>query len=246
MREIVLTGVHLGHYGRRASRVSLATLVRRLARLPGDFRLRLSSLEASELTPELIDLLQYEPRLVPHLHLPLQSGSERILKLMRRPYTAELFRRRIGEVRERVDDPGLTTDVLIGFPGETPTDFDATQALCAEAGFAKLHLFSFSPRASTDAASLPDRVAPEEVAARRERLLALDESMRRAALARRIGTRARVVIEELEVGGARVGYDERYHRTRIASCTRARGEVADVVVTGCDEQALHAVPWESR
>jgi threonylcarbamoyladenosine tRNA methylthiotransferase MtaB len=245
VRELVLTGVHLGHFGRGlpsgGGDASLAALVRRLAALPGDFRLRLSSLEASELTPELADLFVHEPRLVPHLHLPLQSGSERVLRRMRRPYTAELYRRRILGLRERLDDPGLTTDVMVGFPGESDADFAATAELCRAAGFAKLHLFSYSRRDGTRAAGFHDEVAPAVVAARRAELVGLDAELRAAALRRRIGTLATVVIEQVEEDGARAGYDERYHRTRIASCRLRRGDVARVCVVGCDGESLLAV-----
>lgn len=240
VRELVLTGVHLGHYGRRGA-TSLATLVRRLAALPGDFRLRLSSLEASEWTMELADLFVSEPRLVPHLHLPLQSGSERILRRMRRPYTAELYRRRILELRERLDDPGLTTDVMVGFPGEEEADFAATAELCRTAGFAKLHLFSYSRRAGTEAARFDDEVSPAVFAARRAELVLLDATLKAAALARRVGAIERIVIEEVGDDGARAGYDERYHRTRIASCRLRRGDVARVRIVGCDRESLLAV-----
>jgi threonylcarbamoyladenosine tRNA methylthiotransferase MtaB len=246
VRELVLTGVHLGQFGRGFAAAprggsSLATLVRRLAALPGDFRLRLSSLEASELTAELAGLFVHEPRLVPHLHLPLQSGSERILRRMRRPYTTELYRRRILELRERLDDPGLTTDVMVGFPGESDADFAATAELCRAAGFAKLHLFSYSRRAGTEAAAFDDEVEPSVVAARRAELVLLDATLRAAALRRRVGTEAQIVIEELLDDGARAGYDERYHRTRLASCRLRRGDVARVRIVGCDRESLLAV-----
>jgi threonylcarbamoyladenosine tRNA methylthiotransferase MtaB len=243
VRELVVTGVHLGHFGRaggRCGEATLATLLRRLAALPGDFRLRLSSLEASELTSELADLFVDEPRLVPHLHLPLQSGSERVLRRMRRPYTAELFRRKVLALRERLDDPGLTTDVMVGFPGESDADFEATAQLCRDAGFSKLHLFTYSRRAGTEAAAFADEVEPAVAAARRAELVALDETLRAQALLRRVGSRASVVIEEVAADGARAGYDERYHRTRIASCRLRRGDLARVRVIGCDRETLLA------
>src|SRR5262249_41109444 len=148
VREIVLTGVHLGHYGRGPLRGGacgpLAELVQRLAALPRDFRLRLSSLEASELTPELLDPFTRErPPLAPPRPRPLQSGAERVLRRMRRPYTARLFRTRVDELRRRLDDPGLTTDVMVGFPGESDADFAATVALCRDGGFSRLHVFRY-------------------------------------------------------------------------------------------------------
>src|SRR5262249_51797200 len=160
----------------------------------------------------------------------------------RRPYTARLFRSRVDELRRRLDDPGLTTDVMVGFPGESDADFAATVALCRDAGFARLHVFRYSPRAGTDAACLPDAVAPAAVAGRRGELAALDAELRRASLERCVGRRVRVVVEEIAGDGARVGYDERYHRTRIVPSARRRGEFAGARVVGCDAETLHAEP----
>jgi threonylcarbamoyladenosine tRNA methylthiotransferase MtaB len=176
-REIVLTGIHLGHYGLDLSKgrprdqwTRLWHLLDRLAALPGDFRLRLSSLEAAEARDDLIAALARHPRLCPHLHLCLQSGSDRILAAMKRRYRSAGFLERIRRIRAVLDAPAFSTDVIVGFPGETDADFEATCKVIREAGFSRLHVFSYSPRSGTAAASLPDEVPPPVKAQRRQRL----------------------------------------------------------------------------
>jgi threonylcarbamoyladenosine tRNA methylthiotransferase MtaB len=176
-QEIVLTGVHLGHYGIDLCRgrppgewCRLWHLVERLCRVPGDFRLRLSSLEAAEVRDDLVRILAQQPRVVPHVHLCLQSGSDAILARMRRRYRTAGFLERCRRLRQILDAPALTTDVIVGFPGETEADFEATCRVVREAGFARIHVFPFSPRPGTPAAEYPDRVPPQVVAERRQRL----------------------------------------------------------------------------
>ncbi len=183
-QEIVLTGIHLGHYGIDLSKgrpksewCRLWHLLRRLARLPGDFRIRLSSLEAAEVRDELVRVLAEEPRSCPHLHLCLQSGSDRILARMKRRYRAAGFLERCRRLRQALDNPAFTTDVILGFPGETEGDFRATLDVVREVGFCKVHIFSYSPREGTAAAAMSDRVPAPVVAERRERLLELEREL---------------------------------------------------------------------
>ena len=239
-REVVLTGVHLGHYGRRIQ-ADLPTLLRRLLAIEGDWRLRLSSLEVSELSEELLDLLAGHPRLVPHLHLPLQSGSNRILLAMRRPYDAELFRAQVARLRQRLDHPALTTDVIVGFPGESDADFAATLALVREAAFSKLHVFPFSVRRGTRAESLPDHVPGAVIKARKSRLFELERTLKQGARQQQLGREVRVVVENVTPAGEAIGMDERYHRTRIHAAANARvGDLVRAHVTGVDEHGLLA------
>jgi threonylcarbamoyladenosine tRNA methylthiotransferase MtaB len=183
-QEVVLTGIHLGHYGLDLSKgrprhqwTRLWHLLERLAALPGDFRIRLSSLEAAEARDDLIEVLAREPRLCPHLHLCLQSGSDAILKAMKRRYTRAGFVERCKRIREALDAPALTTDVIVGFPGETDADFEATCAVAEEVGFSRIHVFSYSPREGTPAATLPGAVPPPVVAERRRTLERLERDL---------------------------------------------------------------------
>lgn len=184
VQEIVLTGIHLGHYGidlskgkRKEHWRRLWHLLEALDRLPGDFRVRLSSLEAAEVRDDLVRVLRDSRRIVPHLHLCLQSGSDRILRAMRRRYTARGFLERCARIKQALDQPAFTTDIIVGFPGESDADFEATCEVARAVGFARIHVFSYSPRAGTPAALLQARVPPTVVRDRRERLRALETDL---------------------------------------------------------------------
>jgi threonylcarbamoyladenosine tRNA methylthiotransferase MtaB len=201
-QEVVLTGIHLGHYGIDLSRgrpkvegTRLWHLLEHLCRLPGDFRIRLSSLEAAEARDDLVRVLAREPRICPHLHLCLQSGSDRILARMRRRYRSGGFLERCRRIRLALDEPALSTDVIVGFPGETDADFEATCRVVREAGFSRLHVFSYSPRQGTEAAALAEAVPPPVVAARRRRLLEMERELADAYYRRLVGRRLDVLVE---------------------------------------------------
>jgi threonylcarbamoyladenosine tRNA methylthiotransferase MtaB len=200
--EIVLTGIHLGHYGIDLSKgrpksdwVRLWHLLERLGRLPGDFRIRLSSLEAAEARDDLVRTMAEQPRVCPHLHLCLQSGSDRILARMKRRYTSAGFLVRCRRIRDALDQPAFTTDVIIGFPGETDADFEATCRVLREVGFVKIHVFSYSPRHGTPAALLPDTVPPAVVAERRRRIHDLERELAECYLQSLVGRRLDVLVE---------------------------------------------------
>ncbi|MBI2804052.1 MAG: tRNA (N(6)-L-threonylcarbamoyladenosine(37)-C(2))-methylthiotransferase MtaB [Planctomycetes bacterium] len=200
--EIVLTGVHLGHYGLDASKGKPKAEWRRLwhlldglDRLPGDFRVRLSSLEAAEARDDLVRAMSRSHRVVPHLHLCLQSGSDRILLAMKRRYTSGSFLRRVERLKQALDAPAFTTDVIVGFPGETDADFEATLNISREVGFAKIHIFSYSPRAGTPAARLPGAVPPAIMKERCERLRAVERATATAYRESMLGRNLDVLVE---------------------------------------------------
>jgi threonylcarbamoyladenosine tRNA methylthiotransferase MtaB len=170
-------------------------LLRHLDELPGDFRIRLSSLEAAEVRGELVETLAQSRRVCPHLHLCLQSGSDAILRLMRRRCRTAGFLERCRRLREALDCPAFTTDIILGFPGETDADFEATCAVAREVAFSKIHLFSYSPRRGTPAADLPGRVAPGVVAERRRQALQLERELADAYFRRLVGRRLDVLVE---------------------------------------------------
>jgi threonylcarbamoyladenosine tRNA methylthiotransferase MtaB len=201
-REIVLTGVHLGHYGLDLSRgrpkaawCRLWHLLERLDGLGGDFRIRLSSLEAAEARDDLVRALARLPRVVPHLHLCLQSGSDRVLARMRRRYRAAGFLERCRRLQAALDRPALTTDVIVGFPGETDDDFAETCRVAREAGLSRMHVFSYSPRAGTPAAALGPPVLPAVVERRREFLARLSLDLAVGYYQRLIGMPLEVLAE---------------------------------------------------
>jgi len=196
IKEIVLVGVDLGAYGRdRDERVALADLVERLAALPGDFRLRLSSVDAADLTPALVDALAASPRLCPHVHLPLQSGADAVLRGMRRRYRADDYRRACEGLLAAVPDVALGADVIAGLPGEDEAAFDATARLLDEFPFAYVHVFPFSPRPGTAAATATGQVG----SATRDR---------RAATLRALARKKRAAFEAAQVGAVRTALVE--------------------------------------
>lgn len=202
-REIVLTGVHLGHYGVEGNWnkpkdqwLRLSHLLQELCSLPGDFRIRLSSIEATEVTRELLSVMAEFPRRVaPHLHICLQSGSDRILRRMRRRWGSRLFIDRCHLVREYLDNPAITTDIIVGFPGETDEDFAATLATSRECGFSKIHVFPFSPRKGTPAAELPERVPALLQAERCQELTELGTTLRDEYYGSLLGKQLTVLLE---------------------------------------------------
>jgi len=225
-REVVLTGIHLGHYGvdlrRRYSlgdRVHIAQLVRRIVQLEGDFRLRLSSLEAVEVTPELIGVLaEQSDRVCPHLHLSLQSGSDAVLSRMRRRYKANRFVEQCQQICQVLDRPALTTDIMVGFPGETEADFQQTCQVAQQIGFSKMHVFRFSPRQGTAAAEMGDQVPSSVAQCRAAELMALAEQLRRRYFASLRGRRLQVLVETpaRQKPGRLVGTSERYVPVELA------------------------------
>jgi threonylcarbamoyladenosine tRNA methylthiotransferase MtaB len=240
-REVVLTGIHLGHYGvdwnRGAPRdqwTRLSHLVRAIAALPGDFRVRLSSIEATEVTRELIDVMAEHPdKVCPHLHISMQSGSDGVLRRMHRRWGSRRFIDRCRLLQERLDRPAITTDVIVGFPGETDAEFAETVAVCREVGFSKIHIFPFSARRGTPAASTPDQVDPQIKQARVQELATVEASLRDAYFESLKGARLRVLIESespqssLAASATVVGTSCRYAPVKLASGAGRIGEFAD-------------------
>ena len=206
-REIVFTGIHIGHYGLDLNERggpkenTLSHLVARLLEEVPQARFRLGSIEATEIDDELLGLLKgSQGRLVPHLHVPMQAGSDAVLRAMRRWHTRAQYRDRVLEIAEALPVLGLGADVIVGFPGETEENFADTVALVEELPFTYLHVFPFSVRDDTVAATLPDQI-PGDVAAERGRILR-DLALEKGVAYRRgrVGQTAEIVVEEKSLG----------------------------------------------
>ncbi|MCC9600242.1 tRNA (N(6)-L-threonylcarbamoyladenosine(37)-C(2))-methylthiotransferase MtaB [Stieleria sp. JC731] len=204
-REVVLTGIHLGHYGvdwnrnkPREDWTRLSDLMRSLCELPGDFRIRLSSIEATEVTRSLIAVMnEYSDRVVPHLHLCLQAGSDSVLRRMRRRWGTKMFLDRCRLLRQSLVKPAITTDIIAGFPGETDEEFQQTLQTCREAGFSKIHAFPFSARRGTPAAEMPDQI-PGDVKTERVRQLGeLETELRRDYYHSLVGEEVQLLVESI-------------------------------------------------
>lgn len=203
-KEIVVTGIFLGAYGRGTAlrkrfdrpRSPLAELVDALARVDGLERLRLSSLEPGDVEESLLEVLAGHKNCVPHLHLPLQSGSVEVLRRMNRQYSVDAFNEMIGRVRDSLDRPAITTDIIVGFPGETERDFEASVEVARHAQFAKIHAFPFSPRENTAAFRWKrDFVEAEIVRDRMKRLADVEGECSLGFRRRALGAVERVLVE---------------------------------------------------
>ena len=180
-QEIVLTGVHLGTYGRKNEGYGrLIDLLRRIVGIPGLGRIRLSSIEPMFFERAIVSLAAESRVFAHHFHIPVQSGSDRILQRMRRPYRASRFLNLIQFIHDEIPDAGLGTDVLVGFPGETDRDFEETCELVQATPLSYLHVFPFSPREGTEAFSLPDRILPNIVKQRMSILLEISQAKSRS------------------------------------------------------------------
>ncbi|MDE0230635.1 MAG: MiaB/RimO family radical SAM methylthiotransferase, partial [Spirochaetaceae bacterium] len=233
-RELVLTGVNIGRY--RWGEWSFSRLLEQMLDLPGDYRVRVSSLEPDPLDDRFVDLAGHE-RLCPHLHLCLQSGSDRVLLRMRREYDVDAYLDLVDRIRAAWRRRGVpahfTTDVMVGFPGETADDFARTLEVCRAVDFGHIHTFRYSPRDGTRAARLAGAV-PEPVKAERSAAVrALAAAGRRRLAQRLTGRRQQVLVEEIN-GTFATGYGESYVRIRFPATGRRpqAGEWYPVTVTG--------------
>ena len=193
-REIVLTGIRLGLYNGGGG-ADLAALVRKLSERPGPERLRLSSLEMWNISDELLSAASGSGKFCRHLHISLQSGDDGILRAMNRPYTSDEFLARIKDIREALSGVAITTDVIVGFPGEGEREFENTLRVCREARFVKMHIFPFSPRAGTRAVDLPGRPDRAAVDEHLGRLRDLEEELAREYRRGLVGKVVEVLVE---------------------------------------------------
>jgi threonylcarbamoyladenosine tRNA methylthiotransferase MtaB len=235
--EVVLTGIDLGHYGAGLSpRASLAGLLRRLERTPGLRWIRLSSLLPAYVTSELFDVLAGSPVVAPHFHLPLQSGSERVLRLMRRPYTIAMFRRLVERLAAAVPRAGIGTDLIAGFPGETDQDAQATLKLVEALPLSYLHVFPYSARAGTEAAGRPNRLEAVVVTDRTRALRRLGEAKSLAFRQRLVGgTEEVLVLDRYDPRkGVRMGLTGNYVEIAFPTPAGPWPRLARARVTGVD------------
>ena len=237
--EVVLTGVHLGGFSSDPAGQGLRDLIHALLDQTGVHRLRLGSLEPWDIAPNFWGLFA-DPRLMPHLHLPIQSGSRAVLRRMTRRGGARQFLDLAAAARSAVPDINLTTDIIAGFPGETAAEWGETLALVREIGFGNIHVFPYSPRPWTRAAELPGQVPAEIRQARTREMRDLAKGLCRTALVRLVGTRAEVLVEGRDdlVGSldGRLGYTPDYQPVRLHGVADqdGPGRIRRVRLTGLD------------
>ncbi len=241
-QEVVLTGIHLSSYGIDFDgQRHLSDLIRAVHEVEGIRRIRLGSLEPGIVTEEFAGTLAAMPKICPHFHLSLQSGCDATLKRMNRRYTSEEYYEKCRILRKYFDDPALTTDVIVGFPGETEEDFQASFDFVDKVDFYETHIFKYSKREGTKAASMPDQVDEQVKAERSARLIALGEKKRKAYEERFIGKTVEVLVEEdAVIDGKKVqtGHTKEYIKIALDAQENLRNCIVNVQIDN-GSQIIH-------
>lgn len=239
-QEVVLTGIHIGVFGKGLQDApgNLTDLCRAILEGTDLTRLRLGSIECTEITPALIDLMAGEDRMAPHLHIPLQAGSDRTLAAMHRPYTTEDFRQVMREVRAKIPGLAITTDLMVGFPGESDDDFRDSLIFANDMAFSDMHIFKYSIREGTPAAAMVDQV-PADVKDRRAKQMAVVAHKNKEAYAvGQIGKTLSVIIEESDPTGAVTGHTGNYLKACLPDDRPQAKSLVPVHITGYENGLL--------
>lgn len=231
-RELVLTGIHLGHY-----QPSLLPLLKGLEKIDGLDRIRLSSIESIEVTDELLDWVAESPKACAHLHLPLQSGSDTILRAMRRPYSSMEFAAVVARIRARMPFAGITTDLIVGFPGETDELFVETLKFLEKMQFSRIHIFKFSPRDGTPAATMGGQIDNSTKNRRSDEVEAVWQSSAQSFYQRFVGRELEVLWETSESGIIQ-GFSREYIPCFIAANDSMLNQITHVRGLGVTPQGL--------
>jgi len=233
-QEIVLVGINLPCYGEDLN-LRLLDAVKTACAVPGLKRVRLGSLEPELLLPGDIAEMAAMPNLCPQFHLSLQSGCDATLKRMNRHYDSAEYRKIVENLRAAFENPSITTDIMVGFPGEDEEEFQQSLAFAKETAFAKAHVFMYSPRPGTRAAQMPGQVSNACKESRSAEMIAVTEKTRRDFLQTQIGRREQVLFESDTSGGIYHGYTRNYTPVEVPSLEDIRGQLRDVIITGLAE-----------
>ncbi len=227
-KEIVLTGIHVGGYGRDLNDISFSDLVEQLCGLEGLYSLRISSIEESEIDEKLIRLYKDNRILAKHLHIPLQSGSDRVLQLMNRKYSCEQFYNKINLIKQSLPDVAITTDVIVGFPQESEENFQETYEFIKKCGFHMLHVFPFSAREGTKAYSMSGQIDPKVKKERCAKLLELSKELWDEYTSRFVGQKVSVLVEKYDArNNTSYGHTSNYIDVAISNMKVKPGEIVD-------------------
>lgn len=237
-REVVLTGIHLGNYGKDLhDGTSLSTLVTELLKIPELLRIRLGSIESVELSDELIRIIKEDAKVCPHLHLPIQAGSNNVLKRMNRHYRLSEYKELIRNLRTQIPGLALTTDLIVGFPGETEEDFLETLDTLRELQFSAIHVFPYSQRKGTPAAAYPNQIKPEIKKERVTRVQALEKEMAADYRKQFLHKVVHVLVEE-EKNGIFEGLSDEYIRVFIKDKEVKKGKIYSVLIDEITDEGM--------
>ena len=227
-KEIVLTGIHTGHYGEDGG-TTFPDLLKEIVKNQDLKRLRISSIEITELNDDFMDCLKKYPVIVSHMHIPLQAGSDEVLKNMNRKYDKEYFKNKINEIRRIRPDISITTDIIVGFPGETEDEFRETCAFAKEIGFTKIHVFPYSRRSGTKADTMPNQIDEQIKKDRVNRLMKISDELEQSYCDKFVGRKVDVLVEQIKDGKS-IGHTGNYLKVEING-EFERNTIVNVLVT---------------
>ena len=239
-KEIVLTGIHLTSYNDKKNNTGLSGLIRAIHGIEGIERIRLGSLEPMFLTPEFIEGIKDLPKLCPHFHISLQSGCAKTLERMNRKYSPDDYRQIVKLMREKIPDVTFTTDVMVGFPGETDEEFSQSYNFCEDMGFLWMHVFKYSPREGTAAAKFPDQIQPGIKEKRSKRLIKLASRMRNNVFEKYLGRQADIILEQEIEGslGDMEGLTSNYIPVAVKVENVNSGEIISVTLDSIESERM--------
>ena len=244
IKEVIITGVHLGAYGMDTDRdKDIADILEHIHDIEGIERIRFSSIEPMYFPDTLGERMAALPKCMPHFHLPLQAGSDAVLRQMRRRYTTAAFAHLVENLRRVFgDDVGITTDIMVGFPGETDAHFDESCQFVEEIGFSQLHVFRYSPRKGTPAATYPDQVSPHISAARSQAMIALGARLNTTFRQRMLGKQKEVLIEASREGenDRLAGFTDNYLRVLVDAPESAINQIQRVTLSSLEGDCIAA------
>ncbi|MFD1335427.1 tRNA (N(6)-L-threonylcarbamoyladenosine(37)-C(2))-methylthiotransferase MtaB [Oceanobacillus iheyensis] len=233
-KELVLTGIHTAGYGEDMKDYNFAMLLRELEEVEGLERIRISSIEASQITDEVIDVIDQSNKIVRHLHVPLQSGSDSVLARMRRKYSTSFYKEKVNKLQKALPGLAITSDVIVGFPGETEEEFQQTYSFIKEIGYAELHVFPFSRRTGTPAARMENQVEDSIKEKRVHDLIALSDQLAKEYASRYENEVLEVIPEEQideNQSNTLVGYTDNYMKVQFEGTPDLIGKIVKVKVT---------------
>lgn len=237
-QEVVLTGIHVASYGKDLSTTSLLDIIKQTEKIEGIQRIRLSSIEPGAITEEFVSMVAAMPKMCKHFHLSLQSGCDKTLQAMNRKYNTKQYEQSVNRLRQALGTCGITTDMIVGFPGETEEDFEESMQFAKKMQFAKIHVFPFSPKNGTPAASFPNQLTAEVKAERSERLIQVGNELSQAFL-HSMQNRSEWVLVERNVGGEYYeGYSSQYCRVRMKSKDRLQNKWVLVTIQEVEKDYL--------
>ena len=240
-KEIVLTGIHTGHYGEDGD-TTFPELLREIVKISGLKRLRISSIEITELNDDFLDVLKTYPVIVDHLHIPLQAGSDKVLHEMNRKYDTNYFLNKINVIRSIRPNISITTDIIVGFPGETDSEFNDTCEFSKKIGFSKIHVFPYSRRHGTKADTMPNQIDEQTKKERVSKLMQISDELEKKYLDKFINKEVEVLIEK-NIDGISIGHTGNYLQVKVSKVCD-KNSIVNVIIKERNDKILEGDIYE--